>query len=44
MDPMAVVKTLHSYAIDPNYVEKLVKTMGMLLKKYPTLFHLTVNT
>jgi len=44
IDPITVVKTLHKYAIDPNYVEKLVKTMGMLLKKYPTLFHLTVNT
>ena len=38
IDPLAIVKTLNSYAVDPNYVEKLIKTMGMLLKKYPTLF------
>ena len=44
IDPVAVVKTLHKYAIDPNYVEKLLKTMGTLLKEYPTLFHLTYNT
>ena len=44
IDPVAVVKTLHKYAIDPNYVEKLLKTMGTLLKEYPTIFHLTYNT
>jgi Bax protein len=44
MDPLAVIKTLHKYAIDPNYVEKLAKTMSTLLKEYPTLFHLTYNT
>ena len=38
IDPLAIVKTLDSYAVDPKYVEKLIKTMGMLLKKYPTLF------
>ena len=44
MDPLAVIKTLRKYAIDPNYVEKLAKTMSTLLKEYPTLFHLTYNT
>ena len=44
IDPLAVVKTLHSYAIDPDYVEKLAKTMTTLLKEYPTIFHLTINT
>jgi hypothetical protein len=44
IDPLAVVKTLHKYAIDPNYVEKLIKTMGTLLNEYPTIFHLTYNT
>ena len=44
IDPLAVVKTLHKYAIDPNYVEKLAKTMTTLLKEYPTIFHLTINT
>ena len=43
IDPIAVVKTLHKYAIDPNYVEKLIKTMGTLLNEYPTIFHLTTK-
>ena len=43
MDPLAVIKTLRKYAIDPNYVEKLAKTMTTLLREYPTIFHLTTK-
>ena len=43
IDPLAVVKTLHRYAIDPNYVEKLARTMTTLLREYPTIFHLTTK-
>ena len=38
VDPLSVVKTLHSYAVDPYYVEKLIKMMSSLLKEYPHLF------
>ena len=44
MDPMAIVKTLKSYAVDPNYVDKLIITMGGLLKSYPNIFQLSVRT
>ena len=43
IDPLAVVKTLDVYAEDPNYVEKLIITMGMLLKKYPNLFKVSLG-
>ena len=43
MDPVAIVKTLESYAVDPDYVEKLIKTMSGLLHQYPNIFHLTVS-
>ena len=42
-DPVAIVKTLHAYAIDPDYVNKLLTTMGGLLKEYPNIFHLTTK-
>ena len=41
IDPMAVVKTLDAYAVDPDYVNKLIKTMGGLLKEYPHLFKIS---
>jgi uncharacterized FlgJ-related protein len=43
IDPIAIVKTLKSYAIDPHYVDKLLNTMGGLLKEYPNIFHLTTK-
>ena len=44
MDPMAVVKTLKSYAVDPSYVDKLIMTMGGLLKTYPDIFQVSIRT
>ena len=43
VDPLAIVKTLKNYAIDPKYIDKLLVTMGGLLKEYPNLFHVSVD-
>jgi len=43
IDPLAIVKTLKNYAVDPKYIDKLLGTMGGLLKEYPTLFHVSVG-
>ena len=44
IDPFALVETLQSYAIDEDYPTKIINMMSYLLKKYPTIFHLTVKT
>ena len=43
VDPVAIVKTLKDYALDPHYVDKILNTMGGLLKEYPNIFHLTTK-
>jgi uncharacterized FlgJ-related protein len=43
VDPLAVVKTLDAYAVDPKYVEKVLNMIGLLFKQYPTIFHLTTK-
>ena len=43
VDPLAVVKTLDAYAVDPKYVEKVLNMIGLLFKQYPTILHLTTK-
>jgi uncharacterized FlgJ-related protein len=40
---IALIETLEGYAVDPNYVDKLKATIGYLLRKYPTLFNVSIS-
>jgi len=44
MDVIALIETLEGYAVDPNYIPKLKATIGYLLREYPNLFNVSINT
>ena len=37
-----LIDSLHTFALDKNYTEKIKKTVKYLLKQYPTIFQIPI--